>query len=463
MKKRKERKLGYGIGAVLLWLLIWQLLAVKIDRTVFLPAPPEVYRALKKLVASPEFYQSILGSLGNVLKGTVLACAAGIVLATIAAVVPFLKVFFGILVRIMQATPVASFTILALLWMEAENLSVLVSCLMVLPFVYSNVLAGIKSADRDLLEMAQVFQVRACAKVRFIYVPEVVPYFLSACSVAAGIAWKSGIAAEVIGVVRNTIGNHLYQSKIYLEMPALFAWTVVIICVSIIFEQGILWLVHFAEKHLVDGIRVQTGEWRKAEVRNHQQVSTETICFDKVSKRFQDTIICKEFTMRAAAGEKVALMGASGIGKTTMFRMLLGLELPDAGNIRINAKEAAAVFQEDRLCERVSVYHNLSMVCRTKEQLAQIEPVLGALGLAGCSQKKVMTLSGGMKRRVAIARAILAEKQILLLDEPLKGLDEHTGFQVMQFMKEKLYGKTVIYITHEEGEATYFGCRIIKL
>jgi len=164
-----------------------------------------------------------------------------------------------------------------------------------------------------------------------------------------------------------------------------------------------------------------------------------------------------------AAGEKVALMGASGMGKTTLLRMLLGLEQPDAGTITANVKEMAVVFQEDRLCERASVYHNLSMVCKTKEQMAQIKPVLGALGLAGCERKKAASLSGGMKRRVAIARAILAGRQILLLDEPLKGLDEVTKHQVMLFMKEKMHGKTVLYITHEEDEARYFGCKVRKL
>lgn len=133
------------------------------------------------------------------------------------------------------------------------------------------------------------------------------------------------------------------------------------------------------------------------------------------------------------------------------------------GKNRRERKEAAVVFQEDRLCSRVSVYHNLSMVCRAKEQLGQIETMLGSFGLAGCGSKKVSALSGGMKRRVAIVRALLTERQILLLDEPLKGLDEKTKLLVMQFMKEKMSRRTVLYITHEEEEAAYFGCRIIKL
>ena len=466
MKIRHGRTIGYGIVAVVLWLVLWQLAAMKIDRAVFLPAPLAVWNALKKLLVSAEFYQSIAGSLGNVMKGTVLACAVGILSAATAANIPFLKIFIGFPVRVMQATPVASFTILALFWLDAENLSVLVSFLMVLPLFYSNVLAGIEATDEKLLEMAQIFQVRRSSKIRFIYVPEVLPYFLSACSVAAGVAWKSGIAAEVIGVVRNTIGNHLYQSKIYLEMPELFAWTVVIICVSIIFEQGLLFLVHLLENYMLDAepARKEKECWKTADVAEAVEPSVrEAICFENVTKQFDDTVICQAFSMQVDAGEKAALMGASGIGKTTILRMLLGLEQPDAGTIRANVKETAVVFQEDRLCEKISVYHNLSMICKTKEQLAKVESVLGRLGLAGCIHKKAAVLSGGMKRRVAIARALLAERQVLLLDEPLKGLDEETRHQVMQFIKEKMNGKTVLYITHEEDEARYFECRVIKL
>lgn len=460
---QKGRKIGYGILTVILWVLVWQLLAMNINRTIFLPTPLEVWNALKNLLVSEEFYRSVFSSFGNVVKGTFFACAVGILLAVMSAGIPFIKFFWGLPIRIMQATPVASFTILVLFWLEAENLSVLVSFLMVLPLIYSNVLAGIEATDKNLLEMAQVFQVRHWNKIRFIYVPEVLPYFLSACSVAAGIAWKSGIAAEVIGVVRNTIGNHLYQSKIYLEMPELFAWTVVIICVSILFEQSILFLVRLLEKKLLTTETIQKECWDKSGKTETVVPATEVISMDKVSKAFENIVICKEFSMQADAGEAVALMGASGIGKTTMLRMMLGLERPDSGTISVNAKETAVVFQEDRLCEKISVYHNLSMVCRTKKQLEQIKPILGSLGLAGREQKKTAVLSGGMKRRVAIARALLADRQILLLDEPLKGLDEDTKQQVMLFMKERMYGKTVLYITHEEKEALYFGCRVIKL
>lgn len=463
--KNQWKKIGYGIVTVVLWGLLWQVVACKIDQTIFLPTPSRVWIALKRLAVAPSFYQSIANSLGNIVLGAASACFLGVLLAAVAAKVAFFKSFFGLPVRVMQATPVASFTILALFWLDSKELSVLVSFFMVFPLMYSNILAGIEATNRELLEMAKVFRVRWHYKLRFIYFPELVPYFLSGCSVAAGVAWKSGIAAEVIGVVRNTIGNQLYQAKIYMEMPELFAWTVVIVCISILFEQGILGVVHLLEERLLTAEKVTEGVWKKELIPQKEPAAVEPRgCFiSNVTKHFEDIIICVDFSMQLAGGERVALMGPSGKGKTTLLRMLLKLEAADCGQIEADEQEMAVVFQEDRLCERVSVYHNLAMVCRTQEQQGQIETVLGGLGLSGCGEKKAGVLSGGMKRRVAIARALLAERQILLLDEPLKGLDEVTKISVMEFLKEKMQGKTVLYVTHDEGEAEYFGCRIVSV
>lgn len=463
--KNRWKKIGYGIAAVVLWGILWQIVSQKINQTVFLPSPLEVWRAFGKLAVSWEFYQSILNSLGNIVLGAGGACILGALLAAVSSCVLFFKQFAGLPVRIMQATPVASFTILALFWLDSEELSALVSFFMVFPLMYSNILAGIEAADRELLEMAKVYRVRWYHALRFIYLPELVPFFLSACSVAAGVAWKSGIAAEVIGVVRNTIGNQLYQAKIYMEMPELFAWTAVIVGISIASEQGIAGLVRLLEHRLLAAEKVTEGSWEKKLLPQAPSAVREPRGFwmDNVTKHFEDTIICVDFSMQAAGGEAVALMGPSGKGKTTLLRMLLKLEVPDCGWIEADEQEMAVVFQEDRLCEKVSVYHNLAMVCRTPEQQGQIEQVLGGLGLAGCAGKKAGVLSGGMKRRVAIARALLADRQILLLDEPLKGLDEITKAAVMEFLKEKVQGRTVLYVTHEEAEAEYFGCRVIRI
>ena len=139
---------------------------------------------------------------------------------------------------------------LALILFSSKNLAVLISFLIVLPVLYTNLLSGIRAADPQLLEMARVFRVPALRGIRYVYLPQVLPYFRSACGSALGLCWKSGIAAEVIGMPDGSIGEQLQQAKIYLNTPDLFAWTLVIVLVSLIFEKVFLALLKRGERAL---------------------------------------------------------------------------------------------------------------------------------------------------------------------------------------------------------------------
>ena len=131
----------------------------------------------------------------------------------------------------------ASFIILALAWFSSKNLAIFISFLMVIPIIYTNVLNGICETDKELLEMADIFEISGIRRIRYIYIPQVMPYFRTGCTVALGMCWKAGIAAEVIGMPKGSIGDRLQQAKVYLDTPDLFAWTLVIIVVSLIFER----------------------------------------------------------------------------------------------------------------------------------------------------------------------------------------------------------------------------------
>ena len=152
-------------------------------------------------------------------------------------------VFLYFFVAAVKAVPVVSFIILALVWLNAPQLPLFISALMVFPPVYLNVLTGIAGADRKLLEMARVFRVPFRRQLRGIYLPAVLPYFRAAVSLALGLCWKAGIAAEVIGLPGGSVGEALYNAKVYYETADLFAWTVVIVAVSVVFEKLFLKLV----------------------------------------------------------------------------------------------------------------------------------------------------------------------------------------------------------------------------
>lgn len=237
--------------AIFVWLGIWQILSIRVDRTVFLPSPAKVGKALIEIGKTEEFYISIRNSLFHVLSGFLLSVGMGSLLAVFSYYHPWLHALIQVPIKLIQATPVASFTILSLVWISSKHLSVLVSFLMVLPTVTINVRQGLLETDQNLLEMAVVYRMNWIRKVRYIYLPAVLPYFLSACSIGVGMSWKSGIAAEVIGITRHSIGNQLYQAKLYLMTPELFAWTFVIIGISIVVEYSTVRIIGVWKKQLV--------------------------------------------------------------------------------------------------------------------------------------------------------------------------------------------------------------------
>ena len=220
---------------ICLWLAFWQTAAVLVHNSIMLVGPFEALQALWSLLPSSDFWRSVAGFL--------LAFAAGILLGSLAYTAPLLEEILEPFMLFLKAVPVASFVILVLIWAGSRNLSVVISFLVVLPVIYVNTLAGLQSTDRKLLEMAVVFRMPVWRKIRFIYLPALVPYLVSGCRIALGMSWKSGAAAEVIGLPEHSIGEHLYMAKIYLETANLFAWTLVIILVSAVFEQMVLFLI----------------------------------------------------------------------------------------------------------------------------------------------------------------------------------------------------------------------------
>ena len=232
--------------AVIFWLLLWQAGAMAIDQRIILVSPLRVLARLTELIPTLDFWGAIWYSLVRITAGFLLGTAAGVVLAALRRVEELLA---PALLAI-KSIPVASFIILALILFSSRNLAVLISFLIVLPVLYTNILGGIRAADPQLLEMARVFRIPTLRSIRYVYLPQVLPYFRSACGSALGLCWKSGIAAEVIGMPDGSIGEQLQQAKIYLNTPDLFAWTLVIVLVSLVFEKVFLILLKWGERTL---------------------------------------------------------------------------------------------------------------------------------------------------------------------------------------------------------------------
>lgn len=223
--------------AIAVWLAVWELASLYIGQEILLVSPVSVLRRLAALAVQPDFWSSIAFSFFRIIGGFFLASLCGTLLASLSAAFRFVRDLLAPAMAVIKAIPVASFIILVLIWVPSRNLSVVISFLMVLPVIYTNVLGGILSTDRKLLEMAQVFRIPLFRRIRYIYLSQLLPYLRTGFSLSLGLCWKAGVAAEVIGIPKGSIGEKLYEAKVYLETPDLFSWTLVIVLISVIFEK----------------------------------------------------------------------------------------------------------------------------------------------------------------------------------------------------------------------------------
>jgi NitT/TauT family transport system permease protein len=241
--KRAANKKLYALLAIAFWLILWELCSLLIPAKILFASPDQVINVLFGMIRTSSFWTTILYSASRIAFGFILAFVMGVLFASLSAACQAVRILLLPLMRLMKAVPVASFIILALLWIRSSGLSVLISFVMVLPVIYTNVLQGIDGTDKKLLEMADVFRIPVLRRIRYIYLPSVMPALVSACSVALGFCWKSGIAAEVIGQPTGSIGERLYEAKLYLMTGELFAWTAVIVLVSVLFEKIVMLLI----------------------------------------------------------------------------------------------------------------------------------------------------------------------------------------------------------------------------
>lgn len=188
------------------------------------------------------------------------------------------------------------------------------------------------------------------------------------------------------------------------------------------------------------------------------------ISIKKVNKRFEDRQIIRDFSLEIKRGEIVSLLGPSGAGKTTLLNLIMGIENIDSGMISNNSKKISCIFQEDRLLPWKTLYQNINLVCPQKSR-SQIMDIIEMVGLAGFENKYPSELSGGMRQRTSIARAIAYDGDFVIMDEPFKSLDYGLRFSLLQLVHDifiKLE-KTVLFVTHDVDESLFLSDRIIVL
>ena len=242
MNRQQSPKVN-GIPALLFWTAVWYLAALWLRNPLLLPTPVQVLRCLGSMVVTAAFWQTAAVSIARILLGVVCAVALGTVLAVLTAKSALLHSLIAPAMTAMQATPVASFTILVLIWVERDFVPVLICGMMGLPIVWNSVSSGIRMTDPQLLEMAKVYRLSRGRMLQRIWIPSVMPFFRTACVSSLGLGWKAGIAAEVLTVPKRSIGRMISESKLYLLTEDLFAWTLAVVLLSLLLQKIMLGLL----------------------------------------------------------------------------------------------------------------------------------------------------------------------------------------------------------------------------
>ncbi len=241
-----------NLGAGLFWILLWAWLSRLVGQELLLPSPLLVLKTLLRLASGAEFWLTLTNSLARILSGILAGTLLGVLLAALTHRSAVCRAVFSPLMSLVKSTPVASFIILALIWLGRGVVPLFITALMVMPVIWANVSEGLGAQDEKLLEVARVFRLPRRRVFVSLTLPTVLPYFRSALCSALGLGWKAGVAAEVLTVPQRSVGRMIYESKLYLETPELFAWTLTVIALSFLIERLLL--------RLVSGLRRKGGE-----------------------------------------------------------------------------------------------------------------------------------------------------------------------------------------------------------
>lgn len=244
----KNKVLRSILSAVVI-LSIWEIIALAVSDSYFMPRVEETFAALVKIVASKSFFKVIFTAFYRVISGIALGILLGIAVATICHKSDLVNTLLSPVISIMKATPVACIIVLLWIRLNYTEIAVFVVVLMVLPIIWQNVYDGFNAIDRNLTEVADIFQFSRIKRIKFLIIPSITSYLLPAIVTAIGLAWKAEIAAEIM--TNSNIGALIYDYKtVSYDSASIFAWTVIIVCFSIIFEKSARYLLRRASNEL---------------------------------------------------------------------------------------------------------------------------------------------------------------------------------------------------------------------
>lgn len=485
-----RKRIAYRCASVLLLVVLWQVVAWAVHKDFLVPGPIDVGVRLGQLCVTLSFWQHVGATLGRVLVGFLLGFAIGTLLGVCMHVSNAAYHLLSPVIKLIMTIPLVAFVLILLLWVDRNWLPVVVACLMVIPVTWSHIYTALESLDVRLVEMTHVFRLTGFERLRHFFVPACMPAVLAAVNTGIGLAWKSGVTAEVLALPALAIGHKLYDGKIYLESADIFAWTVVVVALCALSE----WIVKKAftsttvssmattpdsaifegsddskeaigatTEELIAAVRAVPAAAKGMSAATARVVQKPAfITLDRVTKAFGDKTVLSKLSLDLPEQGCVCFFGPSGCGKSTLLRLVARLDEPSSGSVRINTDRSiwfSYVFEDDLLLPWKNALQNVAMVVKGNQ--ARAKEALEAVGLSGEYDTPIQDLSGGMRRRVAIARALAFDGDVLILDEPSLRLDRALALRVMDTLCKQWSSRLILLVTHDAELCTRYAQEII--
>lgn len=423
------------------WLAVWVLAAALAAQPLILPGPGAVVVALLRLVCDAGTWAILAGSGARILGGLALAAVCGGLLAGISVRSRAFARLAAPALSFVKATPVACVVVLLLMWLGSARVSIAAVFLMALPGVYFSLVEGLSQVDKPLEQMLRLHGVRGwrlfCAHTW----REVLPFVLSCARAVIGMSWKAGVAAELIGMAVDTVGERIYQAKLLIETADLLAWTVLVVAASWACERVLVWLLRVsgpvawgaAVRAHGDGLRGRAGTASDGAAAELALA---------VGDRAPWAPALAGLVLNVPASGRICVMGASGAGKSTLLALAAGECAP-----------CSMVFQDAHLVESAAALDNV-LVCADARVDASSAAALLRLLVPGVDvHTRVAELSGGQRRRVEIARALLCPGGAVILDEPFTGLDTAARDACAEVVLDLLDGRMLLLASHDVADA----------
>ncbi|HBV98318.1 MAG: hypothetical protein JL50_19780 [Peptococcaceae bacterium BICA1-7] len=458
-------KLSKTIISFILFGLVWKIASLGTNSLV-LPSPEQVVASLAGILIEPHNWTVIAGTAVRALAGMLAAVLSGVFMAIVLSpLTPYLRP----VITLLQNVPLVSWILLAIIWFGFSDASVsFVVFTATVPVIYLNTITGLNSISPHLGEMSQNFRLPPVLKWYSIDLASVGSHISAGVSVAIAIMWKSVVMAELFASVRG-VGFAMETSRTYLQTDRLMAWTLLLVILGL--TSDLAWRL-LIKSGLFITIYHSGLAWLPVRPTAKGQGSSagESLTIENMSKGYrQDGTfvgVLDSLSLNLRPGETVSLSGPSGTGKTTLLRIIAGLERPDSGQVSRNGRIPCLMFQEPRLLPWLTAEQNIALVLRRqmpyREALAKALEMLGVLGIPG--ELYPPQLSGGMQKAVSLARTLAARGDVILLDEPFSSSDTNQKKRMMQLIKRTTRpGDTVLIVSHHNEELIFQASVKLKL